>query len=126
MRYLFYILLPAMLCLSAACRQYHDELFTTAALTIDGGDTIRITSLEASGQFSNLNTGEVVTSTNTSSAIIRVRLLQGVYKVYVQGTARYVNQSGTERVRRFRAYSDYIQFTGGKESTAKLQLFFVQ
>lgn len=126
MKYLLFLFFAAMLCLSTACKQDHDELFTAAELTIDGGDTLRITSLEASGQFTNLNTGEVVTTTNTSSATFRVRLLRGIYKVYVQGTARYTDRSGSERVRRFRAYSDYIQLTGGKESAAKLSLYFVQ
>ena len=112
MKYLYVVCCLLMVALCSACYQDKDTLFTSTKCVIDAGDTLKIKKMQASVTFTNLNTNEPT-------------LLQGLYKIYGQGTAQVINQEGKERIVRFRVTKDNLPLTVGENSVVKLQMFFV-
>ena len=114
-----------MVALCSACYQDKDTLFTSTKIVIDAGDTLKIKKMQASVTFTNLNTNEQVVATTLQKNEVETTLLQGLYKIYGQGTAQVINQNGKERIVRFRVTKDNLPLTVGENSVVKLQMFFV-
>ena len=125
MKYLYVVCCLLMVALCSACYQDRDTLFTSTKCVIDAGDTLKIKKMQASVTFTNLNTNEQVVATTLQKNEVKTTLLQGLYKIYGQGTAQVINQDGKERIVRFRVTKDNLPLTVGENSVVKLQMFFV-
>lgn len=125
MKYLYVVCCLLMVAFCSACYQDKDTLFTSTKIVIDAGDTLKIKKMQASVTFTNLNTNEQVVATTLQKNEVETTLLQGLYKIYGQGTAQVINQNGKERIVRFRVTKDNLPLTVGENSVVKLQMFFV-
>ena len=108
-----------------SCHKDQDELFTTAEITIDAGDSVQVNKMEVAITLTNLNTNEVVNATEQQNTQLNIRCLQGIYKVFAQGTVTLTDQQGQQRIRRFRVYKDFLQITGLPTSKSSLSLFYI-
>jgi lipoprotein len=111
--------------LFTSCHKDQDELFTTAEITIDAGDSVQVHKMEVAITLTNLNTNEVVNATEQQNTQLNIRCLQGIYKVFAQGTVTLTDQQGQQRIRRFRVYKDFLQITGLPTSKSSLPLFYI-
>ena len=125
MKYLYVVCCVLMGALCSACFQGKTTLFPSTKIVIDAGDTLKIKKMQASVTFTNLNTNEQVVATTLQKNEVETTLLQGLYKIYGQGTAQVINQDGKERIVRFRVTKDNLPLTVGENSVVKLQMFFV-
>lgn len=125
MKYLYVVCCLLMVAFCSACYQDKDTLFTSTKIVIDAGDTLKIKKMQASVMLTNLNTNEQVVATTLQKNEVETTLLQGLYKIYGQGTAQVINQDGKERIVRFRVTKDNLPLTVGENSVVKLQMFFV-
>ena len=125
MKYLYVVCCLLMVAFCSACYQDKDTLFTSTKIVIDAGDTLKIKKMQASVMLTNLNTNEQVVATTLQKNEVETTLLQGLYKIYGQGTAQVINQDGKERIVRFRVTKDNLSLTVGENSVVKLQMFFV-
>lgn len=125
MKYLYVVCCLLMVAFCSACYQDKDTLFTSTKIVIDAGDTLKIKKMQASVMLTNLNTNEQVVATTLQKNEVETTLLQGLYKIYGQGTAQVINQDGKERIVRFRVTKDNLPLTVGENSVVKLQIFFV-
>ena len=64
-------------------------------------------------------------ATEQQNTQLNIRCLQGIYKVFAQGTVTFTNQQGQQRIRRFRVYKDFLQITGFPISKKSLSLFYI-
>ncbi len=126
MKYLYVVCCVLVGVFCSACYQDKDTLFTSTKIVIDAGDTLKIKKMQASVTLTNLNTNEQVVATTLQKNEVETTLLQGLYKIYGQGTAQVINQDGKERILRFRVTKDNLPLTVGENSVVKLQMFIVQ
>lgn len=113
MKYLFSLtLLTLSLLALTGCHSDHDELFTTAILTIDGGDTIAIERVRATATLTNLNTHQTVSSGSFNGNGVAISVLRGAYQVSIEGQIRYEDPQQGVRIRQFRAVSDSEDLMG--------------
>lgn len=125
---LFYLLtfLPLFL---TACHQEEDDLFATAVITLETGEDISITDVQAQAQFTNVNTRQVTTTADCKvrdgKCEVSVGLLRGAYEVLIEGVAECQGVQGGKEFRQFRAQSDYVELAGRGVNTAGLNIIFL-
>ena len=145
---LFYFLtfLPLFL---TACHQEEDNLFATAVITLETGENISITDVQAQAQFTNVNTRQVTTTADckisNGKCQVSIGLLRGAYEVLIEGVAECQGVQGVQGVlspqsyesvsssraqgvreyRQFRAQSDYVELAGRGVNTAGLNIIFL-
>lgn len=112
-------------CIVSACHEDNNDIFADAQIHINGGDTLQIRQIQATVQLTNLSSGQVTSSSDFDGAVASVHLLRGAYQVSVQGLVRYVTPEGGERIRNFRAYSDYIDLASSGTPSVTLNLLFI-
>jgi len=132
-----------------ACHQEEDDLFATAVITLETGEDISITDVQAQAQFTNVNTRQVTTTADCKirdgKCEVSVGLLRGAYEVLIEGVAecqgvqgvlspqgyesvsssRAQGVQGVREYRQFRAQSDYVELAGRGVNTAGLNIIFL-
>ena len=120
------ILLAMSLTLAlTACHQDNDDYMTQATIYLDGGDTLTINRVQAMAQITNLNTRHVVSTADFDGPKVQVELLRGAYQINVEGILNYNDANGVQRIRSFRAISDYVELAGSGSCQAKLNIIFL-
>ena len=120
------ILLTMSLTLAlTACHQDNDDYMTQATIYLDGGDTLTINRVQAMAQITNLNTRHVVSTADFDGPKVQVELLRGAYQINVEGILNYNDANGVQRIRSFRAISDYVELSGSGSCHAQLNIIFL-
>ena len=96
----------------------------SVTIVINGGDTLRIDRVQATATIRNLNTKQVITSTNFNGNTLQQQLLRGAYQVSVDGSIQYTNQKQQTRVRSFRSQTDFIAFGDSNDYTLEMKPIF--
>ncbi|MBQ7421442.1 MAG: hypothetical protein IJV27_04810 [Prevotella sp.] len=126
MRKLLFLAFAVVGLMTVSCHQDEDELFTYADITLLGGDTITIERVQATARLTNLNTRQVVSTSDFDGATARVRLLRGAYSISVEGAVRYKDSQGATQTKRMRAYADYAGLEKEGLNQAELNLIFLE
>ncbi len=124
MKYLFYYF--TLLLFLTACHQDEDDLFATATLTLTAGDTLTIERVQGTARVTNLNSKQIVTSSDFDGATLRLDLLRSSYSADVEGLVRYHNRQGVTETKRMRAHSDYLSLDGKGHNEAVLNIIFLE
>lgn len=124
MKYLFYYF--TLLLFLTACHQDEDDLFATATLTLTAGDTLTIERVQGTARVTNLNSKQIVTSSDFDGATLRLDLLRSSYSADVEGLLRYHNRQGVTETKRMRAHSDYLSLDGKGHNEAVLNIIFLE
>ena len=120
------ILLTMSLTLAlTACHQDNDDYMTQATIYLDGGDTLTINRVQAMAQITNLNTRHVVSTADFDGPKVQIELLRGAYQINIEGILSYTDANGVQRLRSFRAISDYVELAGTGACEAKLNIIFL-
>ncbi len=109
-----------------SCQSDHDDYFTNAIVTVNVNDSIAIQQVQATAKFTNLNTKQVVTSTNFNNNTLEVTLLRGAYRVSIEGLLRYTDVHNRSYLKRFRSQNDYLEFTGSGISVTSMKAVFTE
>lgn len=109
-----------------SCQSDHDDYFTNAVITMNAGDTVVVRQVQATAKFTNLNTKQIITSTNFSSNTLEVSLLRGAYQVSIEGLLRYTDRDNHSYLKRFRSQSDYLELTSSGVSAANMKVVFTE
>ena len=96
----------------------------SVTIVINGGDTLRIDRVQATATIRNLNTKQVITSTNFNGNTLKQQLLRGAYQVSVDGSIQYTNQKQQTRIRSFRSQTDFIAFGESNDYTLEMKPIF--
>ena len=96
----------------------------SVTIVINGGDTLRIDRVQATATIRNLNTKQVITSTNFNGNVLKQQLLRGAYQVSVDGSIQYTNQKQQTRIRSFRSQTDFIAFGDSNDYTLEMKPIF--
>jgi len=96
----------------------------SVTIVINGGDTLRIDRVQATATIRNLNTKQVITSTNFNGNTLKQQLLRGAYQVSVDGSIQYTNQKQQTRIRSFRSQTDFIAFGDNNDYTLEMKPIF--
>ena len=96
----------------------------SVTIVINGGDTLRIDRVQATATIRNLNTKQVITSTNFNGNTLKQQLLRGAYQVSVDGSIQYTNQKQQTRIRSFRSQTDFIAFGDSEDYTLEMKPIF--
>jgi hypothetical protein len=104
-----YLLLIALTLLFTACVPVEDDIFTTARITVDGGDHITVTGLQTQVKLTNVNTRQVTTTADFQGSSTTVELLRGAYQIDIEGVATCQMTDGQTSVHQFRCQSDYVE-----------------
>ena len=96
----------------------------SVTIVINGGDTLRIDRVQATATIRNLNTKQVITSTNFNGNTLKQQLLRGAYQVSVDGSIQYTNQKQQTRIRSFRSQTDFIAFGDSDDYTLEMKPIF--
>lgn len=107
-----------------ACHNSTDDYMTSVTIVINGGDTLRIDRVQATATIRNLNTKQVITSTNFNGNTLKQQLLRGAYQVSVDGSIQYTNQKQQTRIRSFRSQTDFIAFSDSDDYTLEMKPIF--
>ena len=107
-----------------ACHNRTDDYMTSVTIAINGGDTLRIDRVQATATIRNLNTKQVITSTNFNGNTLKQQLLRGAYQVSVDGSIQYTNQKQQTRIRSFRSQTDFIAFGDSDDYTLEMKPIF--
>ena len=96
----------------------------SVTIVINGGDTLRIDRVQATATIRNLNTKQVITSTNFNGNTLKQQLLRGAYQISVDGSIQYTNQKQQTRIRSFRSQTDFIAFGDSNDYTLEMKPIF--
>ena len=96
----------------------------SVTIVINGGDTLRIDRVQATATIRNLNTKQVITSTNFNGNTLKQQLLRGAYQVSVDGSIQYTNQKQQTHIRSFRSQTDFIAFGDSNDYTLEMKPIF--
>ncbi|WP_311156785.1 hypothetical protein [Prevotella nigrescens] len=107
-----------------ACHNSTDDYMTSVTIVINGGDTLRIDRVQATATIRNLNTKQVITSTNFNGNTLQQQLLRGAYQISVDGSIQYTNQKQQTRIRSFRSQTDFIAFGDSDDYTLEMKPIF--
>lgn len=124
-RIVTFILLAFGLLSLTACHQEHNDLFSTAVITLSSDDGVTITQVQAQAEITNVNTRQVVTTANFDGTTLRVELLRGAYAVLVEGVATCQDADGNKRLRQFRAQTDYVELASTDTNVTQLNIIFL-
>lgn len=108
--------------LCTACQSDNDSYFTTAVITLEAGDNIVVEQVQATATFENLNSHEVVTSTDFNTNTLQASLLRGAYRVSVDGLIRYTDGANQSHVKPFRGQMDYVSLAEEGLSLATMKI----
>lgn len=110
MKKVFLGIIAILLCIfCAACHQEQNDYRTSTVITLVTPDSIEAVQFQGTVTLTNLSNKEVYTSSSFNGAALSFELFRGSYSLNAQGTLRYRNAEGVERVRYFRAAESYIE-----------------
>lgn len=125
MKKLFTLLTYCMALALAACHQDNDDYMTLATIQLDGGEGVTIERVQAMAHITNLNTKHVVSTADFTGAQVQIELLRGAYQVSIEGVLSYTDLTGKNRIRSFRAVSDYVELVGTATSKTTINIIFL-
>jgi hypothetical protein len=123
--HILFLLLIAFTMLFTACAPVEDDIFTTARITVSGGDDVSITNVQAQVKLSNVNSRQVTTSADFNGASTTVEVLRGAYQIDIEGVAACQSAENVIRMRQFRCQSDYVEFIGRDINEVTLNIIFL-
>lgn len=115
----------ALTLLFTACAPVEDDLFTTARITVSGGDEVAVTSVQAQVKLTNVNSRQIITAADFEGASVMVELLRGAYQIDIEGVAMCQSANNVTGMRQFRCQSDYVEFTGRDINEVTLNIIFL-
>jgi hypothetical protein len=107
-----------------SCAPVEDDIFTTARITVTTGDDTAITRVQGQVRLTNVNTRQVVTSSDFEGSSVNVELLRGAYQIDIEGVVTCQSSNGQPRARQFRCQSDYAEFISDNSSVT-LNIIFL-
>lgn len=107
-----------------SCAPVEDDIFTTAHIAVTAGDGSAITRVQAQVRLTNVNTRQVVTSSDFEGSSVAVELLRGAYQIDIEGVVTCLQSDGQTRARQFRCQSDYAEFIRD-DSNITLNIIFL-
>ena len=93
-----------------SCAPVEDDIFTNACVTVTTGEDMAITRVQGQVRLTNVNTRQVVTSSDFEGASVTVELLRGAYQIDIEGVVTCRQSDGQTRARQFRCQSGYAEF----------------
>ncbi|WP_024990305.1 hypothetical protein [Segatella albensis] len=123
--FLYIIVVGVMMMGLTACHADEDQLFTTAAITLTGSDTIYVDRIQGTITLTNLNTKERVTTADFDGCTATVNLLRGVYQVSVDGQVKYRDGRGITHIDNFRASQDQVSIVGSSMTIVELPMILM-
>ena len=121
-----YIILLSLGFLSlTACHQDENDLFAIAVIDLVSDEAVSIIQVQAQAKLTNVNTRQVTTTTNFDGATLHVELLRGAYEVLIEGVATCQEPDGKNRLRQFRAQTDYVELAGKGTNTTTLKIIWL-
>ena len=111
--------------LLTACAPVEDDIFTTAHITVTGGDDVTVTSVQAQVKLTNVNSRQVTTAADFDGVSATVELLRGAYQIDIEGVATCQSAENNIRMRQFRCQSDYVEFVGRDNNEVTLKIIFL-
>jgi hypothetical protein len=120
-----FLLLIAFTLLFTCCASVEDDIFTTARITVTGGDDVPVTGVQAQVKLTNVNTRQVTTAADFNGASATVELLRGAYQIDIEGVATCQSADNVIRMRQFRCQSDYEEFIGRGINEVTLSMIFL-
>lgn len=120
-----FLLLIAFTLLFTCCAPVEDDIFITARITVNGGDDVSVTGVQAQVKLTNVNTRQVTTAADFNGASATVELLRGAYQIDIEGVATCQTADNVIRMRQFRCQSDYEEFIGRDINEVTLSMIFL-
>ena len=120
-----FLLLIAFNLLFTCCAPVEDDIFTTARITVTGGDDVSVTGVQAQVKLTNVNSRQVTTTADFNGASATVELLRGAYQIDIEGVATCQSADNVIRMRQFRCQSDYEEFIGRDINEVTLSMIFL-
>lgn len=124
MKKLLYIIIGVMALVS--CHKDEDDIFTQADIVLTAGDGQTIEQVQGTARITNLNSKQVVTTSDFDVSTIRLQLIRSSYSVDVEGLVRYRDQDGRTDMKHMRAHSDYIDLSATGYNQAVLSIIFLE
>lgn len=124
MKKLLYIIIGVMALVS--CHKDEDDIFTQADIVLTAGDGQTIEQVQGTARITNLNSKQVVTTSDFDVSTIRLQLIRSSYSVDVEGLVRYRAQDGRTYTKHMRAHSDYINLSATGYNQALLPIIFLE
>lgn len=115
----------ALLLLSlAACNNDKEELFTSATINLEAADSIKIQKIQGTVKAININTRQIITSSQFDNLSSSMKLLRGAYQITINGYVIYLDNKGIQYTHAFIAYTDYCELKDIKSET-KLKIALI-
>jgi len=109
-----------------ACHKEEDELFATAKVSLRGGGAgVTISRVQAQARLTNVNTRQTTTSAAFSGETLTIELLRGAYQIQIEGVVTCTDSTMVERIRQFRAQTDYTELIGKGENRVTLDIIYL-
>lgn len=124
MKKLLYIIIGVMTLMS--CHKDEDDIFTQADIVLTAGDGQTIEQVQGTARITNLNSKQVVTTSDFDVSTIRLQLIRSSYSVDVEGLVRYRDLDGRTYTKHMRAHSDYINLSATGYNQALLPIIFLE
>lgn len=124
MKKLLYIIIGVMALVS--CHKDEDDIFTQADIVLTAGDGQTIEQVQGTARITNLNSKQVVTTSDFDVSTIRLQLIRSSYSVDVEGLVRYRDLDGRTYTKHMRAHSDYINLSATGYNQALLPIIFLE
>lgn len=121
---LLYIIIGVLLL--AGCHQDEDDIFATATITLTADDGMTIERVQGTARITNLNSKQVITTSDFDVATLNLQLLRSSYSVDVEGLVRYRNADGEVSTKSMRAHSDYLALDKKGHNEAMLTIIFLE
>ena len=124
MKRLLYIIIGVMALVS--CHKDEDGLFTQADIVLSAGSGLTVEQVQGTARITNLNSKQVITTSDFDVSTIHVQLIRSSYSVDVEGLVRCVDQDGRTHVKHMRAHSDYIDLSATDYNVTVLPIIFLE
>ena len=118
-------LIVALASLMVSCHKEENDIFSTAYITLRTPDSASITNIQAQAVVVNVNTRQTTTSSQFRDSRLEVELLRGAYSVTIEGVVTVSDGIGNERIRQFRAQSDYVDLSHKTANHAELNILYL-
>lgn len=124
MKRFLYIIIGVIAAVS--CHKDENDLFTQADIILSAGGGLTIEQVQGTARITNLNSKQVITTSDFDVSTIHVQLIRSSYSVDVEGLVRYFDQEGQTYVKHMRAHSDYIDFSSAGYNQTVLSILFLE
>ncbi|WP_077196372.1 hypothetical protein [Prevotella ihumii] len=122
--FLIIVLVFMSLCL-ASCHNDVENYMVETSITLNSADATQIDRVQATATFTNLNTKQVISSTNFYGNKLTEKVLRGAYQISIDGIIRYTDKNNEVKVRSFRSKTDFVSLVNSKEQSIEMQPIFI-